>query len=151
MTIRSAIRLERAKLRKREESAEALLAGIRGKIAALDAAEAALDGETPSTNGDRPKRTRTFKGRKPFAERVNETLDAIRAEGEGGAVGAADVAEGILLPNGREVRVPHSTAAKAIETLVEDGRVKVVGQTSRGNPLVRYKPTTVRPGEEVKA
>lgn len=157
MTIKSAIRLERAKLRKQEQAAEERLAAVRVKIAALDNAEAALDGETPSTNGDGPaKRTRTFKGRKPFAERVNEALDAIRSKGEEGAVSAADLASGIWIdnglgPDGDVIRIPHSTAAKAIETLVEDGKVKIVGQTSRGNPVVRYKPTTVRPGEEVKA
>lgn len=78
MTIRSAIRLERAKLTKQEQAAEERLAAIRGKIEALDAAEAALAGETPSANGDKPKRTRTFKGRKSREERKNETLDALR-------------------------------------------------------------------------
>lgn len=151
MTIKSAIRLERARLRKQETTAEERLAAVRTKIAALDAAEAALDGETPSTNGDRPKRTRTFKGRETFGTRKRQALDVIRAEGETGAISPADLSRGYVLPNDEEVRVPHATAIKVVEALLDEGKVKIVGQTSRGNPVVRYKPTTVRPGEEVKA
>jgi hypothetical protein len=152
MTIRSAIRLERAKLRKSEKAAEERLAAVRTKISALDAAEAALDGETPPVNGSEPpKRTRTYKGRRSFDQSKADALHAIRAEGDSGAVSAADLAAGIVLGDGREIRIPHSTAAKAIEALKADGRVKVVGTTSRGGPVVRYVPMRIRPGEEVRA
>ena len=148
MTIRSAIRLERAKLRKAEESAEARLASVREKIAALDAAESALAGETtPSVNGDKPKRTRTYKGRKSKAERKNETLDALR-----------EVEPRLLADEGRsagdlaaDFGIPHASAANAIADLLDEGKVRKVGETPRGNPIVRYVPTRIRPGEEVTA
>ena len=148
MTIRSAIRLERAKLRTQEKAAEDRLHGIRQKIEALDAAESALAGETtPSVNGDKPKRTRTYKGRKSKAERKNETLDALR-----------EVEPRLLADEGRsagdlaaDFGIPHASAANAIAELLDEGKVRKVGETPRGNPIVRYKPTKVRPGEEVTA
>lgn len=148
MTIRSAIRLERAKLTKQEQAAEERLAAIRGKIEALDAAEAALAGETPSANGDKPKRTRTFKGRKSREERKNETLDALR-----------EVEPRLLADEGRsagdlaaDFGIPHASAANAIAELLDEGKVRKVGETSRGNPIVReIVRQRVRPGEEVTA
>ena len=148
MTIRSAIRLERAKLTKQEQAAEERLAAIRGKIEALDAAEAALAGETPSVNGSEPpRRTRTFKGRKSREERKHEALDALREvelrllADEGRS--AADLAD--------EFGIPQASAQNAIDDLLAEGKVRKVDETPRGKPIVRYVPTRIRPGEEVTA
>jgi hypothetical protein len=136
-TAKQAIRTELRSAAEAREKAEAKLAEIQIREDALKTALAALNGGTakakPKTEA---KHRRTFRGRESKDERLRQTYDAIRKAGE--PVTAADLhREGI----------PHASALKAIERLLAGGKVKKVGTTTRGNPVVEYIPTTVKPGE----
>lgn len=158
MTIRSAIRLERKRLTEQASAAEAKLDALRGKIAALDNALAALDHEAPpDKNGaSAPKRkTRTYKGRVSLDKRKAEVLDycrQIEPRLRSGSSRLGIASEGVTAAELRgKYGIPHSSAAVAIDALLAEGRLRKIDETAGGQPIVRYKPTKVRPGEEVKA
>lgn len=142
---KQAIRDERKKLVARREEiegvAQARMIAIDETIASLDKALEALGGTPPPAPGTEPKRTRTYKGRKPFETRLEEVLEILRLHP------TEKFTAGTLH---EDHEVPAATAAKVIDEIVGRRLVTVTEVLPRGGKEVQYKPTTIRPGEEVK-
>jgi len=134
-TANRAIRQELRRAQEAREKLEGRIVDIQSREAALQSALDALGTGSPKAT---KKRTRTFKGRMTKDERLRQTYDIIRKADR--PLKPADLAaEG----------VPHASAQAAVERLLAGGKVRQVGSTGRGKPIVEYIPTTVTPGKPV--
>ena len=102
----------------------------------LAAALAALSASTVTE----AKCKREFKGRKSREQHAAEVGELLRAHPDE-QFSAGKVRE--------RLGTPHSSAQVALADLLEAGRATRVAETSRGGPIVKYRATKVRPGEEV--
>lgn len=136
-----AIRDERAQVATRRDKAQERVDALDSQLAALDAAAAALKGDAP-VNGSQPtgKRRREYRGRVAIEKRAQDVLDILRRDGRPQAAHTLAADHGI----------PHASAAKAIDLLLEQGKVRQIGTTDKASqPVVTFVPVKVRPGEPV--
>ena len=112
---------------------------IDDKVKALGAKREPLAALSASTVTE-AKCKREFKGRKSREQHAAEVGELLRAHPDE-QFSAGKVRE--------RLGTPHSSAQVALADLLEAGRATRVAETSRGGPIVKYRATKVRPGEEV--
>jgi response regulator of citrate/malate metabolism len=124
----NAIRDELDQIEKDQEALKARKQALRAALGALR-----------STNGQPAKRV-ARRPRQTSAQTKEAVMEYLRKNRV--RQSPADIVRG--------VDAPDSSIYKVLSELVDDGKVKVIGRTARGRPIVQYKETKVRPGEEVK-
>lgn len=141
----SSIRSERDELREKAVRLRARADDAEAKAEALDAA---LDVIRGRMNGARAKKKKTARGRGPN-RRPTVTRDEL----------ARQIEEIMRREPNREWTCPaivkavdraHSSVQVAVEHLLAGRRVTLVRRGPKGGPVVRYRETTVKPGEGVK-
>lgn len=131
-------------LREEIRALDEKIANLQGEREALAQAFAAINGrKTARTPGGGQRRVRSSPtDRRPSSERRELARRWLAANPKA-------VVNGTELS--KAVGMPSSSAYLVMEQLVERGEAEIVKRTPRGAPMIRYRPTTVRPGEEVKS